>query len=157
MRLWSIHPRHLYLSRLCVVPLTHVSSAPTQGRSLNHRGAQAEGRSARATQYLRQLCAVISKGLVSQVSSWTEVHRSMLEEVNREGKQRQSPGPHFLLDNLLGLLVLWVVVLFFPRPVLARTWTYLSSETWPNSMRCPWVKHKHLLFDHQLFEIIFEI
>ena len=43
-------------------------------------------------------CAMISKGLVSQVSSWTEVHR--------EGKQRQSPGPHFLLYNLFGLLVL---------------------------------------------------
>lgn len=52
-------------------------------------------------------CAVISKGLVSQVSSWTEVHRSMLEELNREGKQRQSPGPHFLLDNLFGLFVLY--------------------------------------------------
>lgn len=51
-------------------------------------------------------CAVISKGLLSQVSSWTEVHKSMLEEVNREGKQRQNPGPHFLLDKLLGFLVL---------------------------------------------------
>lgn len=79
-------------------------------------------------------CATISRGLASQVSSWTEVHRCMLEEVNREGKEGQSPRLHFLLDKLFGLLVLWELLFCAHPPILTRTCTYLSSETWLNSI-----------------------
>lgn len=86
------------------------------------------------------LSAVVWKELVSQVSSWSEVHRFMLEE----GKQRQSPGPTFLgcLCYKSGYTPP------IPKFLLEHEYNFHQKR---GQIHCyAWVRHKYLLFDHQL-------
>lgn len=84
--------------------------------------------------------AMISKGLVSQVSSSSEVHKFMLEE----GKQRQSPGPTFL--GCLCYKSCYIPPI--PKFLLEHEYTFHQKH---GQTQCyAWVKHKYLLFDHQL-------